>query len=70
MMRARVLAAGSAVALSAAGLWAVGGPAVAAPVELFSSSTPGVQSVTVPTGVCFVSVTADGGHGGGGVDAR
>jgi hypothetical protein len=42
------------------------GPAGAAPTQLFSSSTPGfvASAATVPTGICFVTVTADGGHGG------
>ena len=74
MMRSRSLYAVSTVALTfvgAAGFWALssGGAAAAAPVTLLSSSTPGSQSVDVPTGICFVSITADGGHGGAGPDA-
>jgi hypothetical protein len=40
----------------------------AAPTALFSSSTPGPQTaaVTIPGGICFVSVTADGAGGGTG----
>jgi hypothetical protein len=46
-------------------VWAV--PAAAAPAELFSSSTPAFTSSSpVPAGICFVTITADGGHGGGG----
>ena len=46
-------------------------PVAAAPVELFSETTPGVYDdvVSVPAGVCFVSIVADGGHGGGGLFA-
>ena len=37
----------------------------AAPVTLFSSSTPGYSSgITVPADICFVSITASGGGGG------
>jgi len=46
--------------------------AVPAPVTLFTSSTPGFTAAiptAVPSNVCFVSVTADGGHGGAGYDA-
>ncbi|HKA94149.1 MAG TPA: hypothetical protein VKE97_10110 [Acidimicrobiia bacterium] len=32
---------------------------------MFSSDTPGFQAsaATVPAGICFVTITADGGHG-------
>ena len=41
------------------------------PGLLFISETPGVSedAATVPAGICFVSVVADGGHGGAGVNA-
>jgi hypothetical protein len=42
------------------------GPASAAPVELFSSSAPGIHAgaATVPGGICFVTIDAAGGAGG------
>jgi hypothetical protein len=56
------------VAVLAAGLtvWSLSGSASAAPVSLFASATPGFQAgaATVPADICFVSITADGGHGG------
>ena len=43
----------------------LGGPASATPVTLFpSSNAPGGYVATVPTGICFVTVTANGGSGG------
>ena len=44
------------------------GPAGAQPTTVFSSDAqgliPGAYAVTVPAGVCFVTISADGGHGG------
>ena len=60
--RTRIVVAG--VAIGAAVLVGLGGVAGAAPVSLFSSVAPGVSSVAVPAGVCFVTIVADGGHGG------
>src|SRR5262245_3926082 len=58
----------AAVAALVAGLamWSLGGSATAAPVPLFSSSTPGFQAgaATVPAGIGAVTITVDGGHGG------
>src|SRR5713101_8453483 len=56
-----------AVAISSVGLLALGSPAGAAPV-IATFTTPGVVAggFTVPTGVCFVTITADGGPGGTG----
>src|SRR5260370_19017454 len=53
---------------AAAGAWGSGGRAGAAPSTLFSSTNPGgaTAAVTVPTGICFVSVTADAAGGGTG----
>ena len=49
-------------------LWGLGTSASAATTGLFTSSTPGFQAsaATVPAGICFVTITADGGHGGSG----
>jgi hypothetical protein len=57
---APILAAGGALAVSA-------GPATAAPVTLFSSTGTGapVTAPTVPPGICFVTIEAAGGSGGG-----
>ena len=58
-------AAGGALAFGAT-------PVGAAPMSLFSSSTPGFQAnaATVPAGICFVSITADGGHGATGLNTQ
>ena len=68
-MRLRV--AGSAVgavaivALSVVAAWLFVGPAGAATTTLFASmNTPGSYPVSVPAGICFVTISADGGHGG------
>src|SRR6478735_352932 len=47
------------------GMWTSAG---AVETELFSSPVPGFQAeaATVPEGICFVTVTVDGGHGGEG----
>src|SRR6202035_505529 len=56
--------------LAAAGVCGLGGIAAAASTTLFSSDaqalSPGFypSAATVPTGICFVTVIADGGHGG------
>ena len=63
------MALGGVLALVAGGaLLAVATPAGAAPVSLVSSSTPAVTpgAATVPAGICFVSITTEGGRGGGG----
>ena len=59
------LVAGAALVIGAA-------PAGAAPMTLFSSSTPGFQAdpATVPAGICFVTITADGGHGATGLNTE
>ena len=51
-------------------LWVAGTSSGAVETGLFSSSTPGfqAQAATVPAGICFVTVTAEGGHGGAGSD--
>jgi cysteine-rich repeat protein len=45
---------------------APGAGAVSGPVTLFTSEAPGfvASAATVPADVCFVTITADGGHGG------
>ena len=50
------------------GVWGLAVPVDAASTALFSSAAPGFQAnaVTVPAGICFVTITADGGHGGAG----
>ena len=53
------LAAGGAVVVDAA-------PAGAVPGHDVVFNTPGLGSFDVPAGVCFVTITADGGHGGAG----
>jgi hypothetical protein len=52
--------------LAAGGLAVVAAPAGAAPQTLFTSTGPGnvEDAAAVPAGVCFVTVTADGGEGG------
>src|SRR5262245_48291956 len=59
-------ALGVAVLAAGLGVWGLTGSASAAPTALFSSSTPGFQAgaATVPADICFVSITAEGGHGG------
>src|SRR5687767_9626727 len=66
MIARRVLGVGAVAGLVAAGGWMVSGPSGAAPTELFSSATPGftASAATVPAGICFVSISADGGEGG------
>ena len=49
--------------VAAAGLWLAGGSAGAAPMAQ-QFTTPGASSFAVPAAVCFVTITADGGHGG------
>jgi len=61
-----LMTAGVAVALGGAGALAAGDTTGAQPVQLFVSSSPFVTSTTVPASVCFVTITADGGHGGAG----
>ena len=66
----RVLSLAVGTALATAGLVGLSGSASAAPTTLFSSGAshlvPGfyASAATVPTGICFVTFTADGGHGG------
>jgi hypothetical protein len=60
----RVFAVGVAAGLGAFGLALGGGPAGAAPVELFEASGPETGSATVPAGICFVTIRASGGVGG------
>src|SRR5262245_1904845 len=57
---------GVALLVSGLAVWGLSGSASAAPVSLFSSSTPGfvANAATVPAGICFVTIAADGGHGG------
>lgn len=67
-MKKRSVAVTAAVMCGAAALIGIGaGPAAAATTTLFSSTTPGVvnPAPVVPAGVCAVTITADGGHGGG-----
>src|SRR5450759_5053858 len=69
-MRLRALGAGvgaaATVLVGVTALVAGSGPAGAAPTSLFSSTTSGLQATAVPAGICFVTITADGGHGGAG----
>src|SRR5450631_169458 len=61
--RAGLLAAG----LTAVGLWVPSGSASAASATLFPSTNPAgfyPNAATVPAGICFVTIRADGGHGG------
>ena len=69
---ARQLRVGMCLTLGLAGFAALapvqGAGAVSGPVTLFDSSTTGTgffaSAATVPANVCFVTVSADGGHGG------
>ena len=63
--RRHAVAAAGVVALAAAPLLAVADPVGAAPVSQTFSS-PGAAAYTVPTGVCYVTVSATGGGGGTG----
>src|SRR6202043_2831245 len=70
-MRSRVVGAGLGVAATAflgvAALVAGSGPAGAAPTTLLPTGLPAgfhAGAATVPAGICFVTITADGGHGG------
>src|SRR6478735_9499472 len=70
MIRGRLLRGSAAIALTGAGalgFWALSAAGAASPVTLLASETPGTHATTVPTGICFVTITADGGHGGDGL---
>ena len=77
-MRLRVVGAGvGAIATALVGVVALvgAGPAGAASTTLFPSTTVAGFSpaaATVPAGICFVTITADGGPGGasGGLGAN
>ena len=59
-----------ALALATAGLVSLAPAAEAAPTTLFpGTNKPGTYAnvASVPAGICFVEVTADGGRGGNGV---
>src|SRR5262245_51291856 len=64
-MRRLAGAVTATAALAAVALVFGAGPVSAQPETLFTSATPGFQAsaATVPAGICFVTITADGGHG-------
>lgn len=64
----RRFVAGAGIGVASLLLWALAGAGTvtAASTTLYTSSTPGFAAgaATVPAGVCFVTIQADGGHGG------
>jgi hypothetical protein len=63
-LRAAGVGAAATALVGVAALAVGSGPAEAAPTTLFPmTSPPGAYSVTVPAGICFVTISGDGGQG-------